>query len=52
MCRPPRIPANAYERTARRSVPTTVVGCVRRALETRSADGNRLAAVFWFDTEA
>ena len=28
MCRPPRIPLNADERTARRSVPATFVGCV------------------------
>ena len=29
MCRPPRIPADLEERTARRSVPTaTFVGCV------------------------
>ena len=29
MCRPPRIPLNADERTARRSVPATFVGCVQ-----------------------
>ena len=28
MYRPPRIPLNADERTARRSVPATFVGCV------------------------
>ncbi len=28
MCRPPRIPLSADERTARRSVPATFVGCV------------------------
>ena len=28
MCRPPRIPANLEERTARRSLPATFVGCV------------------------
>ncbi len=27
MCRPPRIAVNADERTARRSVPATFVGC-------------------------
>ena len=36
MCRPPRIPLNADERTARRSVPATFVGCVQ----------NGVAAVF------
>ena len=28
MCRPTRIPLNADQRTARRSVPATFVGCV------------------------
>ncbi len=30
MCRTPRIAVNADERTARRSVPATFVGCVGR----------------------
>jgi hypothetical protein len=29
MCRPPRIPANLEERTARRSLPATFVGFVK-----------------------
>ncbi len=28
MCRPPRIAGNADERTARRSMPATIAGCV------------------------
>ena len=35
MCRPPRIPLNADERTARRSVPATFVGCVQIAFVRR-----------------
>ena len=32
MCRPPRIPLNADERTARRSVPATFVGCAQKGV--------------------